>query len=45
MQDLRRNVMRSVKINKKESIYDYRYEDIIIENYKSHENIKVDVAI
>lgn len=27
------------------SIYDFRYEDITIENYKSHSNIKVDVAV
>ena len=27
------------------SIYDFRYEDIRIENYKSHPNIKVDVAV
>jgi len=27
------------------SIYDFRYEDISIENYKSHSNIKVDVAV
>lgn len=27
------------------SIYDFRYEDIKIENYKSHSNIKMDVAV
>lgn len=27
------------------NIYDFRYEDIIIENYQSHPNIKMDVAI
>jgi thymidylate synthase len=27
------------------SIYDFRYNDIHIENYKSHSNIKVDVAV
>lgn len=27
------------------SIYDFRYDDIKIENYKSHPNIKVDVAV
>jgi len=27
------------------SIYDFRYEDIIIENYKSHPNIKMEVAV
>jgi len=35
-----------LRLNKNiKSIYDFRYEDIIIENYKSHPNIKVDVAI
>ena len=35
-----------LKLNKNiESIYDFRYEDIVIENYKSHPNIKVDVAV
>jgi len=35
-----------LKINKNiESIYDFRYEDIVIENYQSHPNIKVDVAV
>jgi len=27
------------------SIYDFRYEDIQIENYRAHSNIKVDVAV
>jgi thymidylate synthase len=36
----------TLKLNKNiESIYDFRYEDIVIENYKSHPNIKVDVAV
>ena len=35
-----------LKINKNiGSIYDFRYEDIIVEDYKSHPNIKMDVAI
>jgi len=35
-----------LKLNKNiESIYDFRYEDIVIENYKSHPNIKMDVAV
>ena len=36
----------TLKLNKNiESIYDFRYEDIVIDNYKSHPNIKVDVAV
>ena len=36
----------TIKLNENiESIYDFRYEDIIIENYKSHPNIKMDVAV
>lgn len=36
----------TLKLNKNiESIYDFRYDDIIIENYKSHPNIKMDVAV
>jgi len=36
----------TLKLNKNiESIYDFRYEDMVIENYKSHPNIKVDVAV
>lgn len=36
----------TLKLNKNiESIYDFRYDDIVIENYQSHPNIKVDVAI
>jgi thymidylate synthase len=36
----------TLKLNKNiESIYDFRYEDVIIENYKSHPNIKMDVAV
>lgn len=35
-----------LKLNKNiGSIYDFRYEDVVIENYKSHPNIKVDVAV
>ena len=36
----------TLKLNKNiESIYDFRYDDIVIENYQSHPNIKMDVAI
>lgn len=36
----------TLKLNKNiESIYDFRYEDIVIENYKSHPNIKMEVAV
>ena len=36
----------TIKLNENiENIYDFRYEDIIIENYKCHPNIKVDVAV
>jgi len=36
----------TLKLNKNiESIYDFRYEDIVIDNYKSHPNIKMDVAV
>lgn len=36
----------TIKINKNiGSIYDFRYEDIIIEDYKSHPHIKMEVAI
>ncbi len=35
-----------LKLNKNiKNIYDFRYEDVIIENYQSHPNIKVDVAV
>ena len=35
-----------IKLNKDiKNIYDFRYEDIKIENYRSHSNIKVDVAV
>lgn len=38
--------LSTLKLNKNiESIYDFRYEDIVIENYKSHPNIKMDVAV
>lgn len=36
----------TLKLNKNiESIYDFRYDDIVIENYQSHPNIKVEVAV
>lgn len=36
----------TLKLNKNiESIYDFRYDDIVIENYKSHPNIKMEVAV
>ncbi len=36
----------TLKLNKNiESIYDFRYDDIVIENYQSHPNIKMDVAV
>jgi thymidylate synthase len=35
-----------LKLNENiKSIYDFRYEDIVIENYKAHPNIKMDVAV
>lgn len=36
----------TLNINKNiESIYDFRYEDFMIDNYQSHPNIKMEVAI
>ncbi len=36
----------TLKLNKNiKSIYDFRYDDFIIENYKSHPNIKMDVSV
>jgi len=36
----------TLKLNQNiKNIYDFRYEDIIIENYKSHPNIKMEVSI
>ena len=35
----------NIKINKKENIFQYKYTDIIIENYKSHGGLKGDVAV
>jgi thymidylate synthase len=36
----------TLKLNKNiTSIYDFRYDDIIIDNYKSHPNIKMDVDV
>jgi thymidylate synthase len=36
----------TIKLNQNiENIYDFRYEDIVIENYKSHPNLKMDVAV
>ena len=35
-----------LKLNRDvKSIYDFRYDDIAIENYKAHSNIRVDVAV
>lgn len=35
-----------LKLNENiKDIYDFRYEDIIIENYKAHPNIKMEVAV
>jgi len=35
-----------LKLNENiKNIYDFRYEDIIIENYQSHPNIKMEVAV
>jgi len=36
----------TIKLNENiKNIYNFRYEDIVIENYKSHPNIKMEVAV
>lgn len=39
------NALPKLQLNKRESIFDYQFEDVVIEEYHSHEAIRAPVAV